>query len=135
MKILIRNLARITTEAQVRTLFEAFGKVQSCKLVMDEKSGASKGFGFIEMPKAGEAKVAIKNLNGKEIAEHKIRVKKAETKPDSDEENKDSVKSMDKEKGKAADKDLDNKPKKKEDKSTSVKEKPKTGFQGWKTKR
>lgn len=78
MKLLIRNLARSTTEAEVRALFEAYGIVQSCTLVMDKKSGQSKGFGFVEMPKAGEAKAAIKNLNGKEVAENKIRVKKAE---------------------------------------------------------
>jgi RNA recognition motif-containing protein len=82
MKLLIRNLARITKEAEVRALFEAYGSVQSCSLVMDKKSGQSKGFGFIEMPKPGEAKAAIKNLNGKEVHESKIRVKKAEEKSD-----------------------------------------------------
>jgi RNA recognition motif-containing protein len=84
MKILIRNLARNTTEAEIQALFEAYGNVQSCSLVMDKKSGESKGFGFIEMPKVGEAKAAIKNLNGKEITGNKIRVKKAETKPETD---------------------------------------------------
>ncbi len=64
------------------TMFEARGIVQSCSLVMDKKTGDSKGFGFVEMPKAGEAKTAIKMLNGKEIDGSKIRVKKAEPKPD-----------------------------------------------------
>jgi len=82
MKLLIRNLARATTEAEVRALFEAYGAVQSCTLVMDKKTGSSKGFGFVEMPKPGDAKVAVKNLNGKDVAGNKIRVKKAETKPD-----------------------------------------------------
>ncbi len=80
MKILVRNLARSTTEAEIRDLFEAYGLVQSCTLVMDAKSGASKGFGFVEMPRPGEAKAAIKNLNGQLLAEQKIRVKKAEDK-------------------------------------------------------
>lgn len=82
MKILIRNLARTTTEAELRTMFEAHGPVQSCTLVMDKASGVSKGFGFIEMPKPGDAKAAIKHLNGKDVAGSKIRVKKAESKPD-----------------------------------------------------
>jgi len=81
MKLLIRNLARTTTEAELRTLFEAHGAVQSCTLVIDKKTGGSKGFGFIEMPKPGEAKAAIKILNGKDVAGNKIRVKKAESKP------------------------------------------------------
>ncbi len=65
-------------------MFEAYGKVQSCTLVMDKKTGDSKGFGFIEMPKPGDAKAAMKNLNGKEIDGNKIRVKRAETKHNKD---------------------------------------------------
>ena len=80
MKLLIRNLARTTSEAEIRTLFETHGTVQSCKLVIDKNTGVSKGFGFVEMPKQGEARAAMKTLNGKEIDGSKIRVKKAETK-------------------------------------------------------
>jgi len=82
MKLLIRNLARTTTEAELRAMFETYGTVQSCTLVMDKASGASKGFGFVEMPKQGDAKAAMKNLNGKDVVGSKIRVKKAESKPD-----------------------------------------------------
>ena len=81
MKLLIRNLARTTTEEEIKTMFEAHGTVQSCILVMDKNTGASKGFGFVEMPKAGEAKAAMKSLNGQDVAGNKIRVKKAEEKP------------------------------------------------------
>ncbi|NOY71050.1 MAG: RNA-binding protein [Gammaproteobacteria bacterium] len=80
MKLLIRNLARTTTEAELRTLFGTYGTVQSCNLVMDKKTGESKGFAFVEMPKVGEAKVAMKQCNGKEIDGRKIRVKKSEQK-------------------------------------------------------
>ena len=85
MKLLIRNLARTTSEAEIRALFETHGTVQSCKLVIDKNTGVSKGFGFVEMPKQGEARAAMKTLNGEEIDGSKIRVKKAETKkaPDS----------------------------------------------------
>ena len=78
MKLLVRNLARSITEEELRAQFEAYGAVQSCTLVADAKSGGSKGFGFVEMPKPGEAKAAMKNLNGKDIAGKVIRVKKAE---------------------------------------------------------
>ena len=80
MKLLIRNLDRLTTEAELKDLFQEFGVVQSCNLVMDRETGASKGFGFVEMPKPGEAKAAIKSLNNKTIGSNKIRVKKAEDK-------------------------------------------------------
>ena len=80
MKLLIRNLDRSTTEEELKGLFQEFGTVQSCNLVMDRDSGASKGFGFVEMPKSGEAKAAIKNLNNKTVGSNKIRVKKTEDK-------------------------------------------------------
>lgn len=83
MKLLIRNLPRTTTETELRALFAEHGAVQSCSLVIDKETGASKGFGFVEMPKPGEAKAAIKLLNGLDIAGSKIRVKKAEAKPGS----------------------------------------------------
>ncbi|MDD2738336.1 MAG: RNA-binding protein [Methylomonas lenta] len=84
MKLLIRNLPRSTTEAELRTMFAEYGTVQSCSLVMDKATNSSKGFGFVEMPKQGEAKVAMKLLNGLDLAGNKIRVKKAEAKSDSD---------------------------------------------------
>ena len=78
MKLLVRNLARTTTEADILALFEAHGAVESCTLVMDAETGKSKGFGFVEMPEKKEANAAIEALNGQKIDESKIRVKLAE---------------------------------------------------------
>ena len=62
-------------------MFEAHGAVQACTLIMDKETGKSKGFGFVEMPKATDAKAAMKTLNATEVDGCKIRVKKAELKP------------------------------------------------------
>lgn len=78
MKLLVRNLTRNTTEAELKALFQPFGTVQSCTLVLDKDTQISKGFGFIEMPKVGEAKAAMRSLNGSQVAGSKIRVKKSE---------------------------------------------------------
>lgn len=80
MKLLIRNLSRSTTEEELKALFEEYGTVQSCDLVLDKATGDSKGFAFVEMPKAGEAKAAIKKLNNKDVAGSRIRVKKSDDK-------------------------------------------------------
>ena len=80
MKILVRNLDRETGEKELQALFEAHGKVESCKMIMDQESGLSKGFAFVNMPKPYEAKAAIKALNGKEVDGYAIRVKKADSK-------------------------------------------------------
>ncbi len=78
MKLLIRNLSRSTSEDEIRRIFASYGQVQSCNLVLDKVTGKSKGFGFVEMPVNGEAKQAVKNLNGMELGGKNIRVKKAE---------------------------------------------------------
>ncbi|MGY0580287.1 MAG: RNA recognition motif domain-containing protein [Paraglaciecola chathamensis] len=85
MKLLIRNLDRTTTQDELRTLFEGYGIVQSCTIVMDPAAQSSKGFGFIEMPKVGDAKAATINLNGHTLGANKIRVKKADDKIESTE--------------------------------------------------
>jgi len=82
MKLLIRNLNRNTTEAELHKLFLGYGAVQSCTLVMDKRTGLSKGFAFVEMPKPGEAKAAMKSLNATELSGNTIRVKKAEPRSD-----------------------------------------------------
>lgn len=80
MKLLIRNLARTTTESEIKDLFDKHGLVQECTLVMDAATGQSKGFGFLEMPNNNAAKDAIKALNGTKLAGSVIRVKEAQDK-------------------------------------------------------
>ena len=75
MNILIRNLPRDYSEKSLLTMFEAFGEITSVNIVQDEKSGQSKGFGFVEIPHKEAGLKAIKGLNGKVIQGNKIRVK------------------------------------------------------------
>ena len=72
-------------------MFEAHGTVQSCTLVMDKITGKSKGFGFVEMPNPGDAKGAMKSLNGQDVGGNKIRVKKAEERQPSTSPSKQSL--------------------------------------------
>ena len=78
MKLLIRNLDRSISEVALLAMFEKHGAVQYCTVVMDKKTSKSKGFAFVEMPKVGEAKVAMQALNDTKIGDNKLRVKKAE---------------------------------------------------------
>lgn len=80
MKILIRNLDRETSEDELKLAFEAHGKVQSCDIVKEKSNGLSKGFGFVEMPKPGDAKMAVKALNESMLGANKVRVKYAQDK-------------------------------------------------------
>ncbi|MGR5062479.1 RNA recognition motif domain-containing protein [Photobacterium lutimaris] len=78
MKLLVRNLARTTAEHEIRALFSTHGSVAECTLVLDQETGQSKGFAFVEMPNDDEAKAAITALNLTSLAKSKIRVKKAD---------------------------------------------------------
>ncbi|ENU85102.1 MAG TPA: RNA-binding protein [Acinetobacter parvus] len=80
MKILVRNLDRGVTDAEVLDLFKAYGAVESCVVVKDSATGKSKGFGFVEMPNPREAVKAIKGLNTLRVRGMGIRVKAAEDK-------------------------------------------------------
>ncbi|QMV16459.1 RNA recognition motif domain-containing protein [Vibrio spartinae] len=77
MKLLVRNLARTMTEHDIRVLFSAHGTVTECNLVLDQTTGLSKGFAFVEMPDDNEAKAAIQTLNLSSVAKSTIRVKVA----------------------------------------------------------
>jgi cold-inducible RNA-binding protein len=62
--IFIRNLAFEVTEAQLRTLFEAHGIVESVTIVNDRDTGEPRGFAFIEMANPEQAEAAISAVNG-----------------------------------------------------------------------
>ena len=81
MKILVRNLERSVTEAELLELFKPYGTVESAVVVMDAETKKSKGFGFVEMPNGREAIKAIKGLNTLKVKGAGIRVKAAEEKP------------------------------------------------------
>lgn len=75
MKLLIRNLSRTTTEQEIRILFSEHGNVTECTLVLDQETGKSKGFGFVEMPNEQEAASALSALHETRVAKNRIRVK------------------------------------------------------------
>lgn len=82
MNIYVGNLARETTEAELRQAFEAFGQVSSVAIIKDKYSGESRGFGFVEMPSAAEAQAAIAGLNGKELGGRALNVNEARPRED-----------------------------------------------------
>jgi len=77
VNIYVGNLSFDATEEDVRKVFEPFGQVESAKIVQDKYSGRSRGFGFVEMPSADEAKAAISGLNGKEVKGRALSVNEA----------------------------------------------------------
>jgi RNA recognition motif-containing protein len=77
MKLIVLNLPRDFTEDALAKLFKVHGNIKACDLVIDEKTGKSKGFGFVEMALEHEATIAIKALHGSKLSKNTIRVKPA----------------------------------------------------------
>jgi RNA recognition motif-containing protein len=80
MNIFVGSLPFTLGEADLKQLFEAYGEVNSVKIIIDRESGRSKGFGFIEMADDEAAQQAISNLNGSEVKGRSIAVSQAEEK-------------------------------------------------------
>jgi len=77
MNIYIGNISSEVTEEDLQKTFEAFGQVESVRIIKDKYSGHSKGFGFVEMPAKAEAQSAIEGLNGKELKGRTLNVNEA----------------------------------------------------------
>ncbi len=75
MNISILNLPRHVTKADLAQVFKAYGTVESCDIVLDNQTGTSKGFGFVEMPNEKEGNAAIADLHGTRFDGNIIRVK------------------------------------------------------------
>jgi cold-inducible RNA-binding protein len=62
--IYVGNLDFATTEHHLRTLFTAYGAVETVTIVTDRDTGQPRGLAFVEMTSDGEAQDAIRALNG-----------------------------------------------------------------------
>ncbi len=74
MNIHISNMAYATTNEDLKKAFGRYGPVDRAVVVKDRVTGSSKGYGFVEMPNAAQARAAIENLNGAELDGRKLRV-------------------------------------------------------------
>lgn len=60
----VGSLSYDIKDADLNDIFSAIGAVESAKVIEDKHTGRSKGFGFVEMVNAEDAKKAISELNG-----------------------------------------------------------------------
>ena len=77
MRIYVGNLNYDTTDEALLELFKQHGTVESAKVIKDNYTGRSRGFGFVEMPDSGEAQKAIEALNGQEVDGRTLKVNEA----------------------------------------------------------
>lgn len=79
-KLFIGSLPWSVNDAELKSLFEPYGNVQSAKVITDKQTRRSKGFGFVEYETEAEASAAINALNDTEVKGRKIVVSEAKPK-------------------------------------------------------
>jgi RNA recognition motif-containing protein len=76
-KLYVGGLPYSATESQLTSLFAEHGTVESARVIADKFTGQSRGFGFVEMSTAEEAKAAITALNGSQMDGRSLTVNEA----------------------------------------------------------
>jgi RNA-binding protein 39 len=74
MKLYVGSLHFNITEAMLRGIFEPFGAIDNIALITDQETGRSKGYGFVTFRNPDDAKKALEQLNGFELAGRAMRV-------------------------------------------------------------
>ena len=74
IRIYVGNLAKTTTEDEIKTLFAQAGEVSTVDLVKDKSTGLSKGFAFVSMPTQAEADKAISMFNAYSLSDNALKV-------------------------------------------------------------
>lgn len=72
--VAVFNLSIYTTEAELYDVFVKFGPLKKATVVLDAKTGRSRGFGFVYFESIEDARVAHVQANGIEIGDRRIRV-------------------------------------------------------------
>ena len=74
MKLYVGSLHFNITEDMLRGIFEPFGRIDNITLMKDPDTARSRGYGFIHFSHAEDAKRAMENLNGFELAGRPMKV-------------------------------------------------------------
>ncbi len=77
MDIFVGSLSFKTTEEELQKEFEAFGEVESVKIILDQETRRSRGFAFVSMPDREQAAAAIAAINGKSVNGFSLKVNEA----------------------------------------------------------
>lgn len=74
MRLYVGSLHFNITEDMLRGIFEPFGRIERIELIKDTETGRSKGYGFISFYDSEDAKKALEQLNGFELAGRPMKV-------------------------------------------------------------
>ena len=73
-KLFVGGLSWGTKDEQLKAAFETFGTVAEAKVILDNETGRSRGFGFVTMSNTDEAEEVVRQLNGQDVDGRVLRV-------------------------------------------------------------
>jgi RNA recognition motif-containing protein len=76
-KLFVGNLSFSTEENTLQDLFAQAGPVESVRVMRDQATGRSRGFGFVEMGSEDAARAAIEKFNETELDGRRLAVNEA----------------------------------------------------------
>lgn len=79
-QIFVGNLAYTTSERDLRSTFEHYGRVSSVTVMQDSATGRPRGFAFVGMSRWEDAEEAIARLNGSSLLGRQLVVNEAHSK-------------------------------------------------------
>jgi RNA recognition motif-containing protein len=77
-RLFVGNLSHDTTEAALRAAFAEQGEVTEVHVVEDRYTGRGRGFAFVTMASAEQAKVAAAKMNGAMLGGRALKVNEAD---------------------------------------------------------
>jgi len=77
-RLYVGNLSYNTTELELREIFGTVGTVADARVVTERETGRPRGFAFVEMSSEQEAKEAVDQLSGRELAGRPLTVSEAQ---------------------------------------------------------
>jgi cold-inducible RNA-binding protein len=80
INIYVGNLSFDASESELKGLFETYGAVDSAKIIVDQFTNRSRGFGFVEMQNREEGLKAIQELDSKDLNGRSLKVNEARPK-------------------------------------------------------
>jgi len=83
IKIYVGNLSFDSNDADLKGLFAGYGEVESAKVITDQFTGKSRGFGFIEMSSREEDLKVIQELDSRDLHGRNLKVNEAKPRTDS----------------------------------------------------
>ncbi len=72
-RIYVGGLSDFVTERELRDLCALHGTVASALVIIDQWTGKSRGYGFVEMGSAEESQKVVAALNATLLAGHRLR--------------------------------------------------------------